>query len=72
MTYQELKELTKGQTLPLSGKNTSGENVIIEHRIPKQGQQYFQLTTAQHNGWTRINYIYEDGSTDELYSKRGG
>jgi len=29
MTYQELKKITEGQTLPLVGKNCDGENVII-------------------------------------------
>ena len=71
MAYQELLELSEGLTFPLYTKNGAGENVIIERG--NDGQQgFFKQITAQHNGWTRINYIYEDGSADELYSKRGG
>lgn len=71
MTYQELLELSEGLTFPLCTKNGAGENVIIERG--NDGQQgFFKQITAQHNGWTRTNCIYEDGSTDELYSKRGG
>ena len=64
MTYQELSRLCKGKRLPICGTNEDGENIIIE-----QGCGFFKLTTAQHNGWTRINYICRDGSSDELYKK---
>ena len=76
MTYAELQKLTDGKKLPLCAKNDDGENVIIEHRIDhwSYGEQewerpYYLLTTAQNNGWTRINHIYADGSMDELYQR---
>lgn len=68
MTYKKLKELTNGKQLPVAGVNEDGENVIIQHRTARE-RNYFRLTTAQHNGWTRVNIIYEDGSTEELYQK---
>ena len=68
MTYQELKNLTDGKQLPIAGKNEDGENVIVSHG--KIGdRKYYKLTTAQSNGWTRYNYVYEDGDTEESYAK---
>lgn len=76
MTYAELKKLTEGKTLPLTAKNEDGENQIISHGTDKWtyaeetwNRNFFKITTAQHNGWTRINLIYEDGATEELYQK---
>ena len=68
MTYQELKNLTDGKQLPIAGKNEDGENVIVSHG--KIGdRKYYKLTTAQSNVWTRYNYVYEDGDTEESYTK---
>lgn len=76
MTYAELKKQTEGQSLPLAATNEHGENVIIDHRTDKWmygpenwERPYFHVTTAQHNGWARINLIYADGATDELYQR---
>ena len=69
MTYQELTNLCKGETLPWCAKNEDGENVIISHGCDKQAGNYFKLQTAQHNGWTRLNHIYEDGSSEESYER---
>ena len=68
MTYQELKKLCEGKHLPISGKNVDGENVIIAHG-KDQERSFYKLTTAQHNGWTRINFVYEDETHEELYKK---
>lgn len=67
MTYQDLAKLTEGKPFPLCGTNEDGERVIIQHG--KAGQPFFKLSTVQHNGWIRTNYVYEDGSTEELYSR---
>lgn len=76
MTYKELKQFTEGKCFPLCGKNQDGENIIIQHRTEKCSygektwkRNYYQVTTAQHNGWTRINLIWEDGTHDEIYQK---
>ena len=45
-----------------------GETVIIEHE-KNDGDPRFHLTTVQNNGWLRHNYIYEDGSREELFEK---
>lgn len=52
----------------MDATNDNGEFVIIEAGS-NDGDRYFRLTTAQHNGWTRINYIYESGTREELYRK---
>lgn len=76
MTYAKLAKRTEGHTLPLAGTNEDGENVIIDRGCDKWSyagdsweRNFFKLTTAQHNGWTRVNFVYEDGSTDEFYTK---
>ena len=68
MTFRELMELTKNHTLPIDATNDEGEFVIIEAGT-RDGERYFRLTTAQHNGWCRINYVYEDGTVEELFEK---
>ena len=68
MTFSELMELIKNHTLPLDATNEEGEFVIIEAGT-RDGERYFRLTTAQHNGWCRINYVYEDGTVEELFEK---
>lgn len=68
MTYKELTTMCQGKTFPLCAKNEDGENVVIAHGCNETN--YFKLTTAQHNGWTRQNIIFEDGSTEEFYERR--
>ena len=77
MTYAELKDLCAGKSFPVAGKNEDGENVIIAHGCQhliyediKLDRPYFELTTAQHNGWTRHNFVFEDGITEEFYERR--
>lgn len=69
MTYQELEQIIEGRTLPLAARNADDENVIIEQGEEQGFGRYFRLSTAQHNGWTRVNYIYENGSTEEHYAR---
>lgn len=77
MTYQEIKTLCNGKSLPIAAQNEDGENVIIEQGIETLSYQneswkrhFFRLFTAQHNGWTRINMLFEDGQSDEFYQRR--
>lgn len=74
MDYNELQQLCIGKSFPIAGKNEHGENVIITHRCQhwicgdiKFDRPYFELTTAQHNSWTRHNLIFEDGAREEFY-----
>lgn len=76
MTYKELNRLCKDKSLPITAKNEDGENIIIERGCDKWSygsdhweRNFFKIVTAQHNGWTRINFIYEDGTTEELYQR---
>ena len=68
MTYEELQKLVEGRDLPCSGTNDEGETVIIEHE-KNEGDPRFHLTTMQSNGWLRHNYIYKDGTREELFDK---
>ena len=68
MTFNELAWFTKGANFPAAAVNADGENVII--RMGEDcGEKFFEVTTAQHNGWTRINYIWEDGTREEMFKK---
>jgi hypothetical protein len=64
MTYSEIDRLVAGRRLPLSAETDTGEWVIIEG-----GDDYYQLTTVQNNGWCRINEFYEDGTITETYER---
>lgn len=68
MTYKELEQMTEGTHLPLAGENEHGEVVIIEEGKVDE-ERVFRVTTAQHNGWVRINYFYKDGSVEEMFDK---
>lgn len=70
MGYYDYLDLTKEFNLedfPIAGKNENGENVMIEHY--DGDDPYFKVTTFQNNNWVRINYYYEDGSTEEIYER---
>lgn len=76
MNYKELQQLCAGKSFPVAGKNDIGETIIITPGRQcmicggiQINRPYFDLATAQHNGWMRHNYIYEDGSTEEFYCK---
>jgi hypothetical protein len=66
--YKQISRLTNGKNLPMVAKSADNENVIIE-RGNDGFQDFFKVTTAQHNGWNRINTYYSDGSADETYSR---
>ena len=66
-----------GEFLLLAAKNEYGENVIIKHGTQQwsyngktRNQNFFKISTAQHNGWTRHNMIFENGNTEEFYELR--
>lgn len=76
MTFQELQRICDGKNLPICAKNEDGENVIIERGCDKwayDGQSwerhFFKLQTAQANGWTRFDFIFDDGATETFYSR---
>lgn len=72
MTFEILEEITKGyadESYPLGGKNFYGENIIIYKGKRVDGVRFFRVKTAQHNGWIRIKWYYEDGTTEETYEK---
>ena len=56
ITYEELQKLVEGRDLPCSGTKNEGDS-------------RFHLTTVQNNGWLRHNYIYKDGTREELFDK---
>lgn len=68
MTYNELRKLLEGRSLPIMAENQDGEPVLLEQGRSEMGH-FYRLTTAQHNNWCRTNIYYADGSIDELYEK---
>lgn len=68
LDYSEIKKLTEGREFPITAKNEDGENVIIEIGYV-DGEMLFAVTTAQTNGWLRINTYWADGTIEETYKK---
>lgn len=68
MTYLELKKFVGNAKLPCTAETEDGEMMIIEH-LQNENGKHFKLTIAQNNGWTRIEYHYEDGIIEVLYEK---
>ena len=64
MTFAQLQRITEGRHFPIAGQNNDGENIIIA-----KGNGFYKLTTAQHNGWNRIELIYENGTIEEHYER---
>lgn len=69
MNYKEMRNLCSGKQLPIFAKNENGENLVIE-RGREDDRHFYKTMTAQKNGWTRINVYYDDGSSDELFTRR--
>lgn len=66
-----------GESLLIAAKNEYGENVVITHGTQQWSydgktwdQNFFKIATAQHNGWTRYNMIFENGNREEFYRLR--
>lgn len=66
MTFEELDELTKNYDSLIHATNQDGEDVIIQWN---KDRTIFTTTTAQSNGWLRINRYHKDGSYEEEYKK---
>lgn len=62
-TYESLNRKLGSKEL-LSGRNGDGENVVIG-----RGDGFVCVETFQGNGWTRLEYHYEDGTVEETYSR---
>ena len=69
MDYKTLDVLLENRTLPICTINEDGENIIVVWGVDKEMGAFYKLTTAQKNGWCRINTYYEDGTCEEEYVK---
>ena len=69
MDYKTLDELLKGRMFPVVAVNENNENVIVVSGVNKYMGEFYRVTTAQKNGWCRINTYYEDGTCEEEYTK---
>ena len=67
--FEEIYNDLKNEDLGPLFRNEDDE--IVEATAGKypNGVKFYQIKTYQENGWTRINIFYEDGSTEELFSK---
>ena len=68
MTYEELKAFVGEHKLPIDAINENGEFTLIEGGC-NGADPYYRVTTAQQNGWLRINYIYKSGMREEMFEK---
>ena len=68
MDFNELMILAEDKGRVFTAQNENGENMVISYDY-NGGDRYFRVETAQHNGWTRINYIWEDGTREEMFKR---
>lgn len=68
MSYEKIARIVGGKSLPMTGRNEYGEAVVVEGGL-SSSRRFFRVTTAQSNGWCRINTYYEDGDSDETYRR---
>ena len=69
--YSYLKDLVDGrpcQQFPLTGKNDSGEHVLVFEGC-NDGVHYYGTDTLQCNDVLRRNVWYEDGTSEEWYER---
>lgn len=62
-TYESLNEIL-GTSEQLFGKNSDGENVIVERY-----EDCILTVTFQRNDWIRKDYFYDDGTVEELFTR---
>ena len=71
--YQNIRNRIKelgfsDSDLPVMGTNDNDEVIIIS-KGSVDGNKYYEIQTAQNNGWVRINCYYEDGQADETFER---
>lgn len=54
--------------LPIMGTNEE-HDVIIISKGSVDGNDYYEIQTAQKNNWVRINCYYADGQVDETFER---
>lgn len=66
MNYRHIEKITRGRSLPLMREDSNGDPMIIS-KGSADGINFFKIEIPQDNGYTRKLYIYEDGTSEELY-----
>lgn len=64
---KNIKKIIK--TYGKSGLLTTGETINGESITLSVCENYITIETLQHNGWTRINTYWADGTTEETYKR---
>lgn len=67
--YAEIAQLVGAKSLPLAGRNSHGEAVVIERGSDRNLGSFYRVTTSQDNGWCRINTYYENGDQEQTYRR---
>lgn len=67
--YGILARRTAGKTMPLTYENSRGENAIVTSGVTEDGVKFFEIKTAQKNGWIAVSTYYEDGTAEETFEK---
>ncbi len=69
--YEEIKQKVEefGKSCPLSGTDGDGNPVIISEGGNEESGHFYEVQTAQDNGWLRINTYYENGDTEETFDR---
>lgn len=55
--------------LDMEGEMVAGFNDNNESVLVVIGEDRMKISTAQNNGWIKINYVYKDGTFEEMFEK---
>lgn len=70
INYKDLlDEFYKGNLDYLKGNIWFSKNQDDEPIVIQLVNDYLKVTTYQNNGWNKIHYCYDDGTTEEIYEK---
>lgn len=69
--YEEIKQKVEGfgKGCPLSGTDGDSNPIIIGEGRNGESGHFYEVQTAQSNGWLRTNTYYENGDTEETFDR---
>lgn len=69
MNFKQIAKITEGKDLPQLGETGNGEPMVVYDGVTEDGIKYFRLEIGQDNNYMRNIYVYEDGTSEEIYTE---